>query len=132
MRLILLMLMLTALPVSAHAGTIESAPIGASFERLGDASEPAAVRIVPPSAGQPSFRTGEVLVNLPSNFSPEAIDALARRHRLTHLESHFVGLLGRNLHRWRIADRRSMLEVIFALKRDDGIDAQPNNIYSLQ
>jgi hypothetical protein len=136
MRLILkagiLMLTLTALPVSAHAGTMDSAPKGATLEGWGDASAPASVRIDVPSARQGPSRKEEVLLSLPSNLSPEAIEALARRHRLTHLESQSVGLLGRTVHRWRIADGRSIADVILALKRDGGIDAQPNNIYSLQ
>jgi len=66
---------------------------------------------------------GELLVSLPSNPSFEVIDALARRHGLTRLESQSVGLLGRTVHRWRIADGRSIPDVILALKLDGGIDA---------
>jgi hypothetical protein len=60
------------------------------------------------------------------------MNALAQRHRLTRLESQSVGPLGRTVHRWRIVDGRSVPDVILALKRDSGIDAQPNNIYTLQ
>jgi hypothetical protein len=78
------------------------------------------------------LRAGEVIVSLPSSLSPEAIDSLARRHRLTHLESQPVSLLGRTIHRLGIADGRSIAAVILALGRDGGIDAQPNNVYTLQ
>src|SRR4051812_31445874 len=136
MRLILkagiLMLTLTALSVSAHAGTMDSAPNGATLENWDDASAPPAVPIDVPSARQGPFRNEEVLLSLPSDFSFEAIEALAGRHRLKHLESQSVGLLGRTVHRLKIADGSSIADVILALKRDGSIDAQPNNIYSLQ
>jgi hypothetical protein len=139
MRLILKagipLLALTAMAVSAQAGKLETAAIGATPEGvdISRSSSPAAAeRIHVPSAGERSFRTGEVIVSLPSNPSLEAIDALTRRHRLTRLESQSVGLLGKTVHRWGIADGRSIPDVILALKRDGGIDAQPNNVYTLQ
>ena len=139
MRLILqagvVVLTLTAMAVSAQAGRLESAAIGATPEGvdMSRSSAPAAAgRIDVPSAVERSFRTGEVIVSFPSNLPPAAIDALARRHRLTRLESQSVGLLGRTVHRWGIADGRSIPDVILALKRDGGIDAQPNNVYTLQ
>jgi len=127
-----LVLTLTAMAASAQAGRLESAAIGA-FEAVdvsGRSAPGAAIDVS--SAGERSFRPGEVLVSLPSNLSFEVIDALARRHRLTRLESLSVGLLGRTVHRWRIDDGRSIPSVILALKLDGGIDAQPNNIYTLQ
>jgi len=137
MRLILkagaLVLTLAAMAVSAQAGRLETAAIGATPEGVGEATAPVtARRIDAPPAGERSFRTAEVLVSLPSNLSLEVIDALARRHRLTRLDSESIGLLGRTVHRWRIADGRSIPDVILALQRDGGIDAQPNAIYTLQ
>ena len=122
-----LVLTLTAIAVSAQAGRLESDVIRATPEGVNSAPG-AAIRIDVPLADQ----TGEVLVNLPSNLSLEAIDSLARRHRMTRLESRAVGLLGRTVHRWRIADGRSTPEVILALKLDGGIDAQPNNVFTLR
>jgi hypothetical protein len=137
MRLILragvLVLTLTAMAVSAQAGgRLESAAIGApEGVDITRSSAPAGARGIDTAAEQ-SFGTGEVLVSLPSNLSLEVIDSLARRHRLTCLNSQSVGLLGRTVHRWRITDERSIPDVILALKLDDGIDAQPNYIYTLQ
>jgi hypothetical protein len=88
-------------------------------------------RIDVPLAGERSFQAREVIISLPSHLSLEAIDAMARRHRLTRLESQSVGL-GRTVHRWGIADGRLVPDVILALKLDGGIDAQPNYIYTLQ
>src|SRR3954470_4648860 len=120
-------LTLTAIAVSAQGGRLESGAIRATPKGF-DPAPGVASRIDVPSAEQ----TGEVLVNLPSNLSLEVIDSLARRHRLTRLESQAVGLLGRTVHRWRIDDGRSRPEVILALKLDGGIDAQPNSVFTLQ
>jgi len=122
-----LVLTLTAVAVSAQGGKLERGAIRATPEGV-DMAPAAASRIDAPLAE----RTGEVLVSLPSNVSLEVIDSLARRHRLTRLESQEIELLGRTVHRWRIADGRSMPDVILALKLDGGIDAQPNNVYTLQ
>jgi hypothetical protein len=122
-----LVLTLTAIAVSAQGGKLENGAIRATPEGV-ETAPGAASRVDVPSADP----TGEVLVNLPSNLSFEVIDSLARRHRLTRLESQAVGLLGRTVHRWRIADGRSMPDVILALKLDGGIEAQPNNVFTLQ
>jgi hypothetical protein len=79
------------------------------------------------------YVTKEVLVALPSTLSPQAIDDIARRHRLTRLETLSVGLTGTTFHRWRIWDRRSVSDVIRALEAEAGPGiAQPNYRYSLQ
>ena len=122
-----LVLTLTALVISAQGGTLENDAIRAMPDDL-DTVPGEASRIDVRSAD----RTGEVLVSLPSSLSLEAIGSLAQRHRLTRLESYTVGLLGRTIHRWRIADGRPLADVIVALKLDGGINAQPNNVYTLQ
>ena len=129
-----LMLTLTAMAVSAEAGKLERAAIGTTPEGVAIRSSApgAAGRIHLPSAGEGSSLTGQIIVSLPSNLSLAAVDALARRHRLTPLESQSIGLLGRTVHRWKIADGRSIPDVILELKRDGGIEAQPNNVYTLQ
>src|SRR5207247_7157706 len=75
----------------------------------------------------------EVLLGLPSNLSPQALDALARRHRLTRLESQDIGITGTTFHRWRITDQRSVSDVVRALEADRGAGvAQPNYRFTLQ
>jgi subtilisin family serine protease len=75
----------------------------------------------------------EVVVRLPSNLSGQALDELARRHRLSRVESHSIGLTGSTFHRWRITDRRPVSEVIRALEEDGAIgSAQPNYRFALQ
>jgi hypothetical protein len=86
-----------------------------------------------PPAGEQRFVAFEVLVGLPSNLTQQAIDALARRHRLVRLESQAIGLTGSTLHRWQISDQRSVAEVIRALEADSSVRvAQPNYRFTLQ
>jgi hypothetical protein len=135
MRLIfktgVLVLTLAAMAVSAHAGKLENAgPEGADISK--SLTPAAAEPIHVPSTGDRSFRTEEVVVILPSKLAPKAVAALARHHRLTHLESQSVRLLGKTIHRWEVADGRSIPDIILELERDVGIEAQPNNVYTLQ
>ena len=75
----------------------------------------------------------EVVVALPSALSPQALDALARRHGLVRLQTESIGLTGTTFHRWRIADARSVSDVIRALEADGGVrTAQPNYRFTLQ
>jgi hypothetical protein len=87
---------------------------------------------VPPT-GEHRYVSKEVVVSLPSSLTPQALNALAARHQLTHIESHNIGLTATTIHRWRIADGRSVPDVIRALERDGGVRAaQPNYRYTLQ
>jgi hypothetical protein len=86
-----------------------------------------------PPVGERRFIPDEVVVGLPSNLSSQAIDTLARRHGLTLLGSERIGVVGRTFHRWRIADGRSVSDVIRALEADGGVgSAQPNYRFTLQ
>ncbi len=74
----------------------------------------------------------EVVVGLASNISQGELDALAQRHRLTAIESHDIPLIGTTYHRWRIADGRSISDVIRALEADGVVrHAQPNYRFAL-
>jgi subtilisin family serine protease len=91
-----------------------------------------AVSRVPPVTER-RYIANEVLLGLPSNLSSQAIDALARRHGLTRLDSQRIGLTGTTLHRWRITDQRTVTEVIRAIEADRGLGAaQPNYQFTLQ
>jgi hypothetical protein len=108
--------------------------IGNPKDPLGKSSPGAQSRAsrVPP-AGEQRFVVFEVLVGLPSNLTQQAIDTLARRHRLVRLESQAIGLTSTTLHRWQISDQRSVADVIRALEADTGVRAaQPNYRYTLQ
>ena len=74
-----------------------------------------------------------MLVALPSNFTPQALDTLARRHHLVRLESQAIGLTGTTFHRWQIINQRSVADVVRALEADAGVRAaQPNYRFTLQ
>jgi subtilisin family serine protease len=108
--------------------------IGNPKDPLGKAPPGAQSRAsrVPP-AGERRFVALEVLVGLPSNLTQQAIDVLARRHRLVRLESQAIGLTGSTFHRWQISDQRSVADVIRALEADAGVRAaQPNYRFTLQ
>ena len=86
-----------------------------------------------PPANERRFVDKEVVVSLPSSFSSEALKSLARRHRLERIQSESVELTGTAFHRWRIADGRSVRDVIRALEADAGVQtAQPNYRFTLQ
>ena len=108
--------------------------IGDGLNRGGASGSPAAARRSgAPPAGERRFVPDEVVVGLPSNLSRRAVDELARRHRLAHVESQSIGLLGTTFHRWRITDRRPVADVIRAIEAEGGVSrAQPNYRYTLQ
>ncbi len=108
--------------------------IGDGLNRGGTSGSPAAPRRSgAPPAGERRFVPDEVVVGLPSNLSRRAVDELARRHRLAHVESQSIGLLGTTFHRWRITDRRPVADVIRAIEAEGGVSrAQPNYRYTLQ
>ena len=73
------------------------------------------------------------MIGLPSGLSEQALDALARRHRLTRLQSQRLDMTGTTFHRWQIADRGRSPTSIRALEADAGIRiAQPNYRFTLQ
>ena len=125
----------TGIPTNGTLDTLERQlgnagnPLTLSAPRLATARGPSRV----PPAGERRFVNNEVLVGLPSNLSPQALEALAQRHRLTRLESQAIGLTGVTLHRWRIGDQRLVGDVVRALEADGGISmAQPNYRFTLQ
>jgi subtilisin family serine protease len=85
-----------------------------------------------PPVGERRFVPNEVVVGLASNMTPQALGALAQRHGLTALESREVPLVGTTYHRWRVADGRSVSDVIRALEADGVVrHAQPNYRFTL-
>lgn len=86
-----------------------------------------------PPANERRLVPDEVVIEVPSTTSPQAITALERRHRLARLESQTLQLSGTTLFRWRIPDRRSVASVVRALEADGAVrSAQPNYVFALQ
>jgi subtilase family protein/fervidolysin-like protein len=108
-----------------------SAVVRDRFAPLGDAAfEPRSFTV--PMAGETRFVPNEVVVGVPSNLSAQQLDALARRNGLAHVDSQVLASSGMTLHRWRIADQRSVPDVIRALEADGNVQAaQPNYRFAL-
>jgi subtilase family protein len=108
--------------------------IGNPKDPLGKGSpgtQPRASRV--PLAGERRFVAFEVLVGLPSNLTQQALDTLARRHRLVRLESQAIALTSTTFHRWQISDQRPVADVVRALEADTSVRAaQPNYRFTLQ
>jgi hypothetical protein len=86
-----------------------------------------------PPAGERRLVPDEVVIELPNTTSPQTVEAVQARHRLTPLDSQQMPLLGSTFYRWRIPDRRSVPAVVRALEADDRVaSAQPNYLFSLQ
>jgi Subtilase family len=86
-----------------------------------------------PPLNERRYVPDEVVVELAATTTNQQTDALARRQRLTRLQSVTFGLGGTTLVRWRIADRRSVPVVVRALETDAAVlSAQPNYLFALQ
>ena len=86
-----------------------------------------------PPANERRLVPDEIVIELRNTVSPQQIQALQNRYRLTRLESQVSQLSGTTLYRWRIPDRRSVANVVRALEADNIVaSAQPNYQFALQ
>lgn len=86
-----------------------------------------------PPANERRLVPDEVVIELRNTVRPQQIDALQRRHRLSRVESQVSQLSGTTLYRWRIPDRRSVVQVVRELEANNlVVSAQPNYLYTLQ
>jgi len=86
-----------------------------------------------PPVGERRFVPNEVLLNVSAATSIPALDAIARRNRLTRLETQDFTLTRRRLARLRINDGRPVATVIRSLRSDTRIlGAQANHLYAVQ
>src|SRR5262245_617238 len=86
-----------------------------------------------PPLGSRLFVPNEVVIEVNGAPSTSEVDALARRHRLTRIESQYYRLTNSTMFRWRIPDGRSVEEVVRTLSADASIkSAQPNYVFRIQ
>jgi subtilisin family serine protease len=86
-----------------------------------------------PPAGETRMVPDEVVIELPNSASPQTVNAMQRRFRLTAVESQSFALLGSTFYRLRISDSRSVASVVRAIEADGRVaSAQPNYLYRLQ
>jgi subtilisin family serine protease len=84
-----------------------------------------------PTTNWGRYVPNEVVVEVASTVSPETMNALLRRHRLTQLETVNLQSSGTSIRRLRINDRRGVPAVVRALAAE-GCTVQPNLIATLQ
>lgn len=116
-------------------GTVGAEVAGQRSDELSAQQQRAANRpvgnVVPP--GETRFVPNEVVIEVAGAPSQDAVEALARRHRLRRVESQAFRLSRSTIFRWEIPDGRPMQEVIRQLSADPIIKSvQPNYVYSLQ
>jgi subtilisin family serine protease len=86
-----------------------------------------------PPAGERRFVPNEVLLNISTATSGRAVDAIARKYRLTRLDVQDFALTRHRLARLRINDGRAVGVVIRSLRAEARIlGAQPNYLYATQ
>ena len=85
------------------------------------------------AAVNPRTIANEIVAEIDGSLTPAQADELARRHRLTRLQSQNFPLVGATIGLFRIADRRSVETVSRELAADAGVrTVQPNFRYLLQ
>ncbi len=93
----------------------------------------AAKKSGPAAGANNNFVANEVLIEVNGQPSAAEVDAIARRHRLTRIESQTFELTGTTLFRWRIADRRSVDAVQRQLAGDGSVRTTYKNFrFALQ
>lgn len=86
-----------------------------------------------PAATDNTYVAKEVLIELEGTPSDAEVDGIARRHRLTRVQSQSFPLTNSTFFRWRITDSRSVDAVTRELVAGGGVkSAQRNNIFKLQ
>jgi hypothetical protein len=86
-----------------------------------------------PARDEQRFVLGEVITAFLPRATPQAIERLARRYDLTLVESQNLPLIGERLYRWRFDGRRSVANVVRALRGDHIVaSVQPNFLYRLE
>lgn len=86
-----------------------------------------------PPANERRLVPDEIVIEVANAVTPQQIEALQRRHRLTRIESRTMQLTNTTMFRWRIPDRRSVSTVVRSLEADRVVaTAQPNYVFTLQ
>jgi Subtilase family len=85
-----------------------------------------------PPAGEHRF-TNEVVLDIGPDVPVSTLDALARRHGMTRIESYTFALTGRTMHLWRLNPGGSVASMIRGLSGERlALRAQPNFTYRFQ
>lgn len=86
-----------------------------------------------PSIADDTYLPKEVLIEIAGAPSEDQVTALARRFRLTRVQSQNLPTMNATFFRWRIADNRSVDDVVRELNASGTVaSAQRNSIFRLQ
>jgi hypothetical protein len=85
-----------------------------------------------PPAGETRFVATEMVFQVGSNVSRQALDNAMRRLGLSTIASQNIGLTGGTLFHLRLADGRAVADVVRALEAENIGIAQPNYVYQLR
>ena len=85
-----------------------------------------------PPAGETRFVATEMVFQVGSNVSRQALDNAMRRLGLSTIASQTVGLTGGTLLHLRLADGRAVADVVRALEAENIGIAQPNYVYQVR
>ncbi len=86
-----------------------------------------------PAAADNTYVAKEVLIEVAGTPTDAEADQIARRHRLTRVQSQSFALTNSTFFRWRITDGRSVDTVVRELNAGGNVKAaQRNNIFKLQ
>ncbi len=93
----------------------------------------ARARKTTPATADRTYVAKEVLIEIDGNPTDAQAEAIARRHRLTRLQSENFPLTNSTFFRWRIPDNRSVDAVVRELVAAGNVrSAQRNNLFRLQ
>jgi len=85
-----------------------------------------------PPRGETRFVSGEMIVHVGSDVSPQTLDAAARRLGLTSISSQNLSLSDGRLVHFRIANGQQVADAVRALEAEKIGIAQPNYVFHLQ
>ncbi|MBX9710353.1 MAG: S8 family serine peptidase, partial [Xanthobacteraceae bacterium] len=99
----------------------------------GDDTPRKGARRTTPAAADSTYVSREVLIEVAGNPGEDQVNAIARRFRLTRVQSQNLPAFNATFFRWRIADSRSVDDVVRELNASGAVtSAQRNSIFRLQ
>lgn len=85
-----------------------------------------------PPPGETRFVKNEVMLDIPANVSEAQLEAIARRHSMTRVETQTFRLTGRRLHRWRLDGGGTVPDMIRGMMGERQVaGAQPIYLFTL-
>src|SRR5262245_19627405 len=94
--------------------------------------QPLRTRFNMPTVGESRFVPNEIILDSFPTVPTPTLEAIARRHNMTRLETQVFRLTGRRMHRWRLDGGGTVEAMIRGVNAEPLIaGAQPNYLYGL-